>query len=179
MKNIREMFLFFCVLCVFSCKDAGSTSIFQSSLTEASDAYLKSITIKADDESVSLNSTFKSSLFRYEATVPYKAKNIKLEANANNASSIVSISPKNIELEKLAGASSTCVITVSSSNKEGKHRYIVQLNRAIASKEKRAKSYLIGSSGQNPRKTPVTSSTVFLSFCFLLVKFKLLAIFAT
>ena len=143
MKNIREMFLFFCVLCVFSCKDAGSTSIFQSSLTEANDAYLKSITIKADDESVSLDSTFKSSLFRYEATVPYKAKNIKLEAKANNASSTVSISPENIELEKLAGASSTCLITVSSSNKEGKHRYIVQLNRAIASKEKRAASLVL------------------------------------
>lgn len=143
MKNIREMFLFFCVLCVFSCKDAGSTSIFQSSLTEANDAYLKSITIKADDESVSLDSTFKSSLFRYEATVPYKAKNITLEAKANNASSIVSISPKNIEIGTMAGSSLVCVITVSSSNKEGKHRYIVQLNRAIASKEKRAASLVL------------------------------------
>ena len=135
--------LCFAILMLLSCKDGTSSSIFQASSGEASDAFLKSITIKADDNLVSLDSVFKPSLYRYEATVPYKTQNIKLESIPNSTSSSFSISPENIELEKKAGATSVCVITVTSSNKSVKHRYVVQLNRAIPSKEVRAASLIL------------------------------------
>ncbi len=135
--------LFFAIFAFLSCKGGASNPIFQSSSGEESDAFLKSISIKADDEQISLNSTFKSDLFKYEANVPYKTQSVKLEATANNSSASVIVSPKNIEIEKIAGASALCSITVTSSNKEIKHRYFVQINRAIASKEKRAASLVL------------------------------------
>lgn len=143
MKNIEKICLFFAFFAFFSCKDSVSSSIFQANAGEESDAYLKNIAIKADGNLVSLNSAFKSNLFKYEAIVPYKTQSVKIDAVKNKSSASFSISPENIELEKIAGSSVACVITVTSSNKEIKRRYVVEVKRSIASREKRATSLVL------------------------------------
>ncbi|MGP1521200.1 MAG: SUMF1/EgtB/PvdO family nonheme iron enzyme [Treponema sp.] len=143
MKNIVRICMLFTLLFCFSCKDSNSNLNFHVSLGEASDAFLKSITIKADDVVVPLDTNFKPNLYNYEATVPYKVQSVKLEAMANVSSASVVISPENIEMGKIAGKATICIITVTSPNKEVKHRYFVQLNSRIPSREVRATSLVL------------------------------------
>ncbi|MGP1440376.1 MAG: cadherin-like beta sandwich domain-containing protein, partial [Treponema sp.] len=103
MKNIVRICMLFTLLFCFSCKDSNSNLNFHVSLGEASDAFLKSITIKADDVVVPSDTNFKPNLYNYEATVPYKVQSVKLEAMANVSSASVVISPENIEMGKIAG----------------------------------------------------------------------------
>ncbi|MGP1437566.1 MAG: formylglycine-generating enzyme family protein [Treponema sp.] len=133
------LFIFFAYL---SCK-GNSSLLFQASSGEASDAFLKNILVKADEKPISLSSVFSSSVYNYEVTLPYKTTNIKIEAMKSSASSTITMSPENIDIAKVAGASVTCVISVVSSNKEVKHRYVVQLTRGIPSRENRASSLVL------------------------------------
>ena len=135
--------LIFILFAFLSCKSDGPSSIFHASSGEKSDAFLKSLTIEADDNPVLLSSPFNSTLYRYEVTIPYKTRSVKMKAIANSNSASVNISPENIDIANVSGATRVCTITVTSSNKEVKHRYFVQLNRAIASKERRATSLVL------------------------------------
>ena len=142
MKRWFSIIICFNLIFIYSCKEniTQTKPVFKEEGGSESDAYLRSIKCSVDGEDIALATPFSASCYSYSVTVPYKAGNIKLMASANVDEATVSIDSADVTLDKIGGSCKTVVINCISKNKKAKQTYIVQVERSVASKEKRASS---------------------------------------
>ncbi len=145
MKKLFLLILCFHSIFIFSCKKnlAEGKALFKEGMGSEGDAYLKGIQCKVDGEIFPLAMPFNATTYSYNVMVPYKAESVKLEAVASGEGAEVSIDNAEVQLDKTGGSCKAVVITCTSKNKEAKRVYIVQVERSLASKERRASSLVL------------------------------------